>query len=56
MLYEANVLLLHAGSAVNADDLAVDPFTVLGGKEADNAGNVNWLADAVHWRPCGSVL
>jgi hypothetical protein len=47
---------LHASSAVNANDLSVDPVTVLGGKEADNAGNVYWLANTVVRGPCLGVL
>ena len=47
---------LHAGSTVNANDLSVDPVTVLGGKEADNAGNVYWLSNTVVRRPCLCVL
>lgn len=47
---------LHAGGTVNANDLAVDPLTVLGGEEADDTGNVDWLADTGHWGPGGSVL
>jgi hypothetical protein len=47
---------LHAGSAVNADDLSVDPVTILRGKEADNAGNVDGLTDTVVGGPCAGVL
>lgn len=47
---------LHAGGTVNANDLAVDPLTVLGGEEADNAGNVDGLADTLHGRPGLGVL
>jgi len=39
---------LHASSAVNANDLAVDPLAVLGSEEANNAGTVDGLADALH--------
>ena len=48
--------LLHHSVAVNADDLAVDPATVLGGEEGNDAGNVERLADAVERRPGGGVL
>ena len=40
---------LHASSTVNANDLSVYPVTIFGGKEADDAGNVHWLADTVVW-------
>ena len=40
----------------DAEDLAVDPFTVLGRQEADHTGNVDGLADTVVWGPGGSVL
>lgn len=50
------VQCLHAGSAIDADDLAVNPLAVLGREEANNAGNVDGLADAVHWGPSGGVL
>jgi len=47
---------LHAGGTVNANDLAVDPLAVLGSEEADDAGNVDGLADAVERRPGFGVL
>jgi hypothetical protein len=47
---------LHASSTVNANDLSVNPVTVLGGKEADDAGNVHWLANTVVRRPCACKL
>jgi hypothetical protein len=47
---------LHASSTVNANDLSVDPVTVLGGKEADNAGNVHWLANTVVRGPSACIL
>jgi hypothetical protein len=47
---------LHASSAINADDLSVDPVTVLRSKEADDTGNVYWLADTVVRGPCAGVL
>lgn len=47
---------LHACGAVDADDLAVDPLAVLRGEEADNAGDVDGLADAVHGGPSSGVL
>jgi hypothetical protein len=28
----------------------------LGGEEADDAGDVDWLADTVHWGPGSGVL
>lgn len=49
-------VILHARGTIDADDLAVDPFAVLGGEEADDAGNVDWLTHAVHWRPSSGVL
>lgn len=45
----ASMSCLHAGGTVNADDLSVDPFTVLGCEEADDAGDIDWLADTSHW-------
>lgn len=53
-VFETNTL--HAGSAIDADDLAVDPLAVLGSEEANNAGNVDGLADALHGRPGLGVL
>lgn len=50
------LLLLHASGAVDAEDLAVDPFSVLGGKEADHSCDVDGLADTVHGGPGGGVL
>jgi hypothetical protein len=47
---------LHAGGAIDADDLAVDPLTVLGSEEANNAGNVDGLANTLHGRPGLCVL
>jgi len=47
---------LHASSAVNANDLSVDPVTVLGSKEANDAGNVYWLTNTVVRGPCAGVL
>jgi len=40
---------------VNANNLSIDPLTVLGGEETNNAGNVDWLANTVMWRPCSGV-
>jgi hypothetical protein len=40
---------------INANNLPVDPLAILGGEEANNAGNVDGLANAVVWRPCGGV-
>lgn len=42
--------------AVNANDLAVDPATVVGGQEADDTGNVDGETDTVEGRPGGGVL
>jgi hypothetical protein len=50
------VLFLHHGVTVNANDLAVDPAAVLGGKEGNDAGNIEGLANAVERRPGGGVL
>lgn len=47
---------LHASSAVNANDLAIDPLAVLRSEEADDAGDVDRLADTLHWRPSFGVL
>jgi hypothetical protein len=47
---------LHAGSTVNANDLSIDPLPVLGGEEADDASDIDGLADTVHWGPGSSVL
>lgn len=47
---------LHTSSTVNANNLSVDPVTVLGGKEADDAGDIYWLANTVVGRPCAGVL
>lgn len=40
---------LHASSTVNANHLSVYPFTILGGKEADDTGNVDRLANTHVW-------
>jgi hypothetical protein len=42
-------------TSVNADDLSVDPLAVLGGEEANNAGNVHGLSNTVVWGPCCGV-
>jgi hypothetical protein len=42
-------------TSVNANDLSVDPLAVLGGEEANDAGNVNGLANTVVWGPCRGV-
>lgn len=47
---------LHASSAIDANDLAVDPLAVLGREEAHDAGNVDGETDAVEGRPGGGVL
>ena len=47
---------LHASSAVNAKDLAIDPVSVLGCEEAHNARNVDRLSYAVARRPGGCVF
>lgn len=39
--------ILHAGSTVDAEDLAVDPLAVLGCEEADDAGDVDGETDTV---------
>ncbi len=38
---------LHAGTAVDADGLAVDPLAVLGGEEAHEPRDVDGQTDAV---------
>ncbi len=53
---KSNSSRLHAGSAVNTNDLSVDPIAILRGKEADDTGNVDGLADTVVGRPCAGVL
>jgi hypothetical protein len=55
-MYMYALCSLHASSAVNANDLAIDPLAVLGGKEANDTGNVDGLADTVHWGPGSGVL
>lgn len=55
MLY-AFILLLHACSAVNANDLAVDPLAVLGCEEADDTGDIDGEADAVERGPGSGEL
>ena len=55
MLY-SRLFFLHAGCSIDADDFAVNPFAVLGGEEADNTGDVNWLTDTVHGGPSFGVL
>jgi hypothetical protein len=52
----ASFELLHASSTVNADDLAIHPVTVLGSEEADNAGDIYWLANTVVRGPSASEL
>jgi hypothetical protein len=47
---------LHAGSSINTNDLSVDPVTVLGSKEADDARNVHWLSNTVVRGPCACEL
>jgi len=47
---------LHASSAINAQNLSVDPFAILAGKEAHNTSNINWETDSVERRPSGGVL
>lgn len=47
---------LHACSTVDTNDLAVNPLAVLRREEADDAGNVDGLADTLHWGPCLGVL
>jgi hypothetical protein len=42
-------------TAVDADDLSVNPLAVLGSEEANNAGNVNGLSNTVVWGPCRGV-
>jgi hypothetical protein len=47
---------LHASGTVDADNLSVDPVTVLGSKEADDAGDVYWLTNTVVRGPCACEL
>lgn len=52
----SNVGRLHASSAINTKDLAVDPFTILTGQESGDARNINWHTHSVHGRPCSRIL
>lgn len=47
---------LHASSAIDANDFAVDPLTILGGQEGGDTGNINGHTDTVHGGPGGRVL
>jgi len=47
---------LHTSATVNADDLAVDPFAILGCEEADDAGDIDGQTDTADGRPGGGVL
>jgi N-methylhydantoinase A/oxoprolinase/acetone carboxylase beta subunit len=47
--YQIHSTALHAGSAVNANDLSVHPVAIFGGKEADDARNVYWLTNTIVW-------
>lgn len=49
-------ILLHTSSSINPDNLSVNPFAVLAGKEAYNTGNINWETDSVKRTPSCSVL
>jgi hypothetical protein len=42
--------------AVNADDLTVDPATVVGSQEADNTGNIDGETDSGQRGPGSGVL
>lgn len=55
-LYQCLPNHLHAGSAVNTEDLSVDPLTVLRGEEADDAGDVDRETDTVEGRPGAGEL
>ena len=48
--------LSHASSAVDANDLAIDPLAVLGRQEAHDTSDIDGKADTVERRPAGSVL
>jgi len=50
------LLRLHACRTVNANDLSVDPVTILRSQEADNAGNVYWLSNTVVRGPSACKL
>jgi len=58
VVYEDDVFIpfLHASSAVDAEDLAVDPLAVLGCEEADDTGDIDGETDAVERGPCGGEL
>lgn len=47
---------LHACSAVDAEDLAVDPLAVLRSEEADDTSNVDGETNTVQGRPASSEL
>lgn len=47
---------LHASGAIDTDDLAVDPVTILGSEEADDTSNVDGLTDTLARRPGLGVL
>ena len=47
---------LHASSAIDTNDLAVDPLAVLRGQEGGDTGNINGHTDTVHGGPGGGVL
>jgi len=51
-----NPCSLHAGGAIDADDLAVDPLAVLGSQEANDTGNVDGETDPVERRPASGIL
>lgn len=47
---------LHASGTVDAQNLAVDPFAILRGEEANDTSNVDRETDTVERRPASGVL
>jgi len=47
---------LHTSSSVNTNDLSIDPFAVLAGKEAYNSCNIDRESNSVQRTPCFSIL
>ena len=49
-------IFLHHGVAVNTDDLAVDPATILRSEEAEDASDIEGLTDASKRGPGSGIL
>ena len=54
MLYTANPL--HHRRTINANNLSINPLSILTRQEAHHARNINRQANSVQWAPCLSVL